>query len=318
MSDLDTAGTATASDTGYVALDDAANPELATNEELYELIAGKNPDGTPLKKQLKKDEMLKLAQKGFGADSTFQEAQQTKAQMKELARMLADPEAVFEIIKKFGHDPDQLMTGRMAKQMLEAMKTPEQIQAEEWKRDAEKFRAQEAKRLQDEQESLITNRAKEIQTDLYTRIEQTLNSAGVPSTKASVAEVGRYLKALVNKAESEGQSLDIKNVKLENIVAHMRNQHKVTFESLFSDDLDEDGILALLDEKLQKRIGAALTKKLSSGNAVSNVIERKASTTPALDKPEKKERALSPEEANELSAERIRKLQAMWDKQNGR
>ena len=315
--DIETTGPEASTDSEYVALEDAANPTEAINEELYELIAGKNADGTPLKKSFNKDEMLKLAQKGFGADATFEEAKREKAQMRELARMLADPEAAFEVLKKFGHDPDQLMTGRMAKQMLEAMKSPQEIEAEGWKKDAEEFRAWKAKQQKDEEEQQITTRATQIRDSLYTRIEETLNSAGVKKTKSTVAEVGRYIKQMAAKADADGKPFDIETVKLNNIVQHLKGQYKQTFDSLL-EELDEDGILSTFSEAQLKKIGAALTKKLSSGNVRDIHSIKREATAPAVEKADKRERALSTDEANEIAAERTRKLQALWEKQNGR
>lgn len=288
-------------------------------EELFELIEGKNPDGTPIKKQLKRDELLKLAQQGFGASKSFEEAKAAKEQMKQLARMLQDPEKVFEVLKQLGHDPDQLMTGRMANQMLENMKTPEEKEMEQLRREAEEFRRFKAQQMKEQEESQIEHRAAEIRNSLYSRIEETLNTAGVPKTRATIAEVSRYIKMMADASERNGESFDIDSVKLNNIVAHLREKHKQTFESLF-DELDDDGILAMLPESIQKKIGAALTKKLSGGKVADiNSIRRPAKSNDSLlDAPADKPKIISMKEADAITENRIRKAQELWDRQNKR
>lgn len=312
-------------DSGYVALDEANAPEVEAQsaeqtaaEELYELITGKNADGTPIKKNLSREEAMKLMQKGFGADKEFEEAKATKKQMTELARMLADPKQVFEVLKHFKHDPDLLMTGRMAEQMLQSLKTPEDIEREGWKKDAEEYRAMKSKQMRDDEDAQVNTRAAEIRDGLYSRIEETLNTAGVKNTKGTVAQVARYVQKLHNKAIAEDRDFDINTIKLENIVAHLRDDYKGTVSALI-DDSDEDSVLSHFTDAQLKKLGAALTKKLSGGNVVDiNTIERKATNTPAAVNTEKKERVLSTDEANDIAAKRTADLQRRWIQENKR
>lgn len=321
MSDLNEAGD---SFENNGAIEDGADNGMeqmtdAEKEELFELIEGKNSDGTPIKKQFKKDELLKLAQKGFGADREFQEAKATKKQMQDLMRNLQDPEAWLELSRRLGHDPDKFAEERMAQKLLQAMKSPEEIEIEALRKESEQWKEFQKKQKAEQDEATALEAFERLQKGLYSTIEEVLNSGGIPKTTDTVAEVARYIQIQKNAAERRNEPFTLDQVKAPNIIAHMRKQHETRLSSLF-DELDEDGVLAMLPEKLQKKIGAALTKKLSGGKVVDiNTIERKPrqSSNP-LELPERKSSNIDAKKARALAEAKVAKSQAEWDRIHGR
>jgi hypothetical protein len=321
MSDINEVGsTPDAYSTEGVYGDNPSTEETnALQEELFELVEGKNSDGSPIKKSLTKAEMLELAQKGFGANKSFEEAKATKAQMKELARAMSDPTQLPAVLKHLGIDLDSFIQERMAHQMLENMKSPEEKEMEQYRKEAEEFRRMKAEQAKQDEETQINQRAQEIRQSLYSRIEETLNTAGVPKTQTTVAEVSRYIKMMADSAARQGKQFDINTVKLESIVSHMKAKQKETFESLFA-DLDDDGTLAMLPEALQKKIAAALTKKMSGAKITDiNSINREPKQTQWNEQPaDRKQKTINTAEANKIFEDRIAHAQAQWDKQNRR
>jgi DNA primase len=236
-------------------------PVDAVAEEMYELQAGKNPDGSPLTKSFTKADLLKLAQTGFGANERFEEAKTTKAQMLELAQMLKDPERVFDVLKQLGHDPDELVGKRYARSLEERLKSPEQVEYEKLSKDAEEWRAFKAKQDKEEQEKSQNAEASRIQTELYTKLEGALSQAGVKPTKASVAEASKYIQTLFRQATARGERLDLATIPVEKIAQHIKKQYSTGITGYLG-ELDDDSILSEIPEELLNKIGAALTRKL--------------------------------------------------------
>jgi len=291
--------------------DSGAGSEAQNLQDLFELVEGKNSDGTPIKKQLTRAEMLELAQKGFGADKAFEEVAMTKKQLKEFAAAARDPERVFDLLQQLGHDTDKLLTGRLNKQMLEALKTPEEVEIEQLRRDAEAYRKSEAKRLRDEEERQIGETANATMTKVYSTIEGVLSASGVDQSKETVAEVARYLKQMMTSAERQGKDFRLEDVPLDGIIEHLQERRNSFFSWL--DELDDDRLLQTLGDKRQKRISAALTKLMSGKqmNSEINKFERK-NTVPETEGKQKK--VLSVQEVEELNAKRIAKMQEAWER----
>lgn len=227
-------------------------------EEMFELQHGKNPDGTAITKKVSKADLLSLAQKGFGANQSFEEAKALKSQMTELARLMADPEKVFEVLSSLGHDTDKLMMGRFHKQSIENMKSPEEKEFEVLKRDAELYRKQQAEHLQQQKEAQVLQLTQQYQNVLMDKIEQVLSASGVDKTKQTVAEIARCIKIVQDK---EGDKFRLENVPVEQLVKHLQRKRQTSFTSLI-DELDDDGILQMLTPAQRQKIGAALTKQL--------------------------------------------------------
>ena len=260
--------------------------EGLTTEDLYELQAGKNPDGTALTKKVTKADLIKLAQTGFGANERFEEAKATKNQMIELAKMLRDPERVFEVLKEMGHNPDELFLGRYNKNLQEQLKTPEERDFERLQAEAEQWRKYEAKRLKDEEESAITTRAEAIKVDLYTKLESALTKTGIKATKDTVAEAARYIGMLKNQAESKGQNFNIAEIPVDKIASHLRKRYTSGITGYLG-ELDEDSILSEIPDDLLNKIGKALSKKYS-GQTGSKPIENPVIRNNVVSTPTKK------------------------------
>lgn len=292
--------------------------EQAIQEELFELIEGKNPDGTPIKKQYKKDEILGFAQKGRGADKAFEEAKATKKQMQDLARAMQDPRQLPVVLKHLGVDLDTWLQDQMAERLLDNMKSPEEKENERFRKEAEEWRKHQAKLKEDERNAAIEAKAAEIQTSLYSRIEETLNNAGVPKTQHTVAEIARYIDMLHKSAVRNNKPFDINTVKMEHIAAHLKKTHAESVQTYWG-ELDDDALLSVIPEKMLNRISAALTKKLSGGKVADiNSIPRTKSPAAFTAEPAERPKTRDVRETNEIIESKIARAQAEWEKKFGR
>lgn len=275
-----------------------------SSEDLFEIIEGKNEDGTSKVKNLSRAEMVKLAQLGFGADAKFkeaatsrEEAQATKQQMAELAKMLRDDP--FTVLKHLGQNPDDIVARHFNRQLEESLIDPRDRELEQYKSQLKHFQEQEKARTDQEQNSKIEARANEIRTGLFNKIEEALSSAGMAKNERTVAEVGKYLQSLNGKNDSNGNPINILEFPVHKIVAHIKQSRSSEFTNLY-ESLNEDEILAQMDPKILEKFGRALSKKLGvQSRPVQKVPVFESDTDKAL-----------------THREKIEQLQKIWEKNN--
>ena len=278
--------------------------ENTSVEDLFEIVEGKNEDGTSRVKNLTRAEMVKLAQLGFGADAKFKEAASsreeaaaTKQQMAELAKMLRDDP--FTVLKHLGQNPDDIVARHFNRQLEESMIDPKDKELSEYKARLQHFEEQERVRNEQEQNSKIEARANEIRSGLFNKIEEALSSAGMAKNERTVAEVGRYLQSLNGKADSNGRPINILEYPVSKIVSHIKQSRSTEFTNLY-ESLNEDEILAQMDPKVLEKFGRALSKKLG-----------------VQSRPVQKQQVFETDTDKELThKQKIDQLQKIWEKNN--
>ena len=308
MSDMsDTNASPTISDNTGGAPD--ASPEFS--EAFLEIVEGKNEDGTPKKRALSRDEALKLAQLGFGADSKFQEAAKTRDEalairqkMVQLSKIMQeDP---FSVLQSFGKNPDEYVAAYFERKMQEDMIDPKDREIASYKKKLERYEAAQRQAEEARQAKIVEQRASELRTNLLSKIEQTLQSAGVPKTPRTIAEVARYMQSLSGKTV-DGKPVDILNFPVEKIINYLQSTRKSEFSELFG-ALDEDGIINNMDEKLLEKFARAMSKKLGA----QPIVPKKPKEETIFDGKRKEESVIEKHNA------RIKRLQAEWDRIHGK
>lgn len=311
MSDFD-AGSVGSVDTGSVDAVDTVDTGSNDLGELFDLVEGKDEQGNNKTRKVSRDELLKLAQKGFGADKTFSEAAKSreeaaaiKAQMAELARMLQeDP---FKVMRAFGKEPDSYISKYFDDKLQESLIDPKDRRMSELEAKLAEYEEEKNRQREEEQRSMIERRSAEIKTVIFNKIDEALQQAGVPKNPRTVAEIGRYLQSLNGKTGPDGNPLNIMEIPVSRIVKHIQSSRTSEFQDIFS-ALDDDALLNSIDPKLAERIGRALSKKLAPqvnvpirGKTVQSVPEKVKAT----------------DVVGEIK-DRIKKAQLEWEKVHGK
>lgn len=275
------------------------------SEAFLEIVEGKNEDGTPKKRALTREEALKMAQLGFGADSKFQEAArareeatQLKQKMAQLARIMQDDP--FTVLKQFGKNPDEYVANYFERKLQESLIDPKDRELGELRSKLSEYEQAKAAEEQRRQEEAINARANELKAQLLEKIESVLTSSGVPKTPRTIAEVARYMQLAAN------QGKDPMKFPVETIVKHLQSTRKSEFEEIFG-ALDEDGILSSMDEKLLEKFARAMSKKLGAQPI------RQVKKDDSIFAPKKEE-----EDVIDAHKKKIAKLQAEWEKKHGK
>jgi len=303
---------ATGGDAGGAELDTTAAQWDDNDPSTYwDLDDGKGEDGSKKTRRISVTEARKLAQKGFGADKTFseaakarEEAQATKKQMAELARMFKeDPE---KVMRAFELDPDEWYRSRYERQVAEAQLDPRDRENRDLKARMARYEEAERAQREEQERAHITERATAMQGQLLGKIEQVLKTSGVPQTPSTVAEIGRYLQ----QAHSAGK--DIFNMPLDHIVKHIQTRRQSEFNEVYG-AYDDDGLLENVDPKLLNRILQAHTKRMQAqAPGIRRPAQQRQEQAPVSNGPK------SAAQIRKEHAERIEKAQAEFDRMNHR
>jgi hypothetical protein len=154
-------------------IDNAETPaeKKAAEQKMREWTL-KGADGRQIKITDEK-ELLRRAQLGVGAEARFQEAAEIKKEAALLLKMLnEDPMGLLE---ELGIDTVSVSQKRLAKQLEQDAKTPEQIQREQELSELERLR-QEAKTLKEERErieyeKIMAEESRKIEDDMLSALE---------------------------------------------------------------------------------------------------------------------------------------------------
>jgi hypothetical protein len=281
-------------------------PSHEMTEAFLEIIEGKNEDGSPKKRALSREEALKMAQLGFGADSKFQEAaksreeaMQLKQKMAQLSRIMQDDP--FQVLKAFGRDPDAYVADYFERKLQDSLIDPKDRELGELRSKLSAYEQAQEEARKKAQEEAVNARAEALRGQLLEKIESVLSTSGVPKTPRTIAEVARYLQI----ASQQGK--DPMNFPVEHIVKHLQQTRRSEFEELYG-ALDEDGILNNMDSKLLEKFARAMSKKL--GAQPIRQVKPKDDTIFANKKEE--------EDLIDAHKRKIAKLQKEWEKVNGK
>lgn len=147
------------------------------------------------------DEVIKIYRERRGhqqaANKALQEGNAKRKQAEELVTLLRDPDKVFDVLTKLGHDPRTLSEKKMVAVLQEEMMSPEEREFRDLR--AEKKAREEADRVAKETaEKAEVDRAHgELKTkwakDYTEQFTRALSETSLPATKYTVAEMAKYI-----------------------------------------------------------------------------------------------------------------------------
>jgi hypothetical protein len=288
-------------------------------EEYWELEDGKDESGANKKKRVSVAEARKLAQKGYGADKTFEEAKVAreearviKAQMAQLAQMFRDDP--WKVMEAFKLNPNELIKARFQKELADSMLDPRDKKLKEYESELQYHRRMKAQAEEVKREEQITSKAQEYQELLFGKIDEALKQAGVPNNPTTISEIGRYLQNLHGKNDKQGNPINIFKVPVSDIVKHVHSRFNSGYTDVLSGIQDDEALLSSVDPKVMKRLLAAHTKKLEA----SGTLNRRNAPAGNIDQfnKNKEEPRKTQRELEQEHAEMIRKLDESWKKKN--
>jgi len=205
--------------------------------------------------ELDEPELIRRAQLGFGAEKRLQEAAQAnKKAMKvleewnQLTSLIKDPRKAFEIFRhpSIGLDPEKIAEDLIYEKIQREQMTPEQKEAAELK--ARLMRLEDEKKAQEQEAQTQQMKALEEKytNDYQSKIISTLEKAGLPKNRRTVARMANYMLAGLQ----EGVELDPSDV-----IELVRKDYLEDIQGLFG-QLEGDKLLEVLGEDVAKKIRA--------------------------------------------------------------
>jgi len=224
------------------------------------------------------EEALRLAQKGVGADTKFNEAYKMRQQAEQFIHQLkTDPMSIL-MNPNLGFDFKKLAQEFLAKEIEKEMMTPDQRELFETK---EKLRqAEEEKKSIAEKESearmqqLVSHYSSEYEKD----IQATLQTSGLPKTRGTVKRLAYYMQ----KGLERGVELKAADV-IDLVRADYIQEHNELYGAT-----DGDTLLKMFGDQTLKKIMEANLKKVKGGDGMSPTPPKKPGTPDILSVPTKK------------------------------
>lgn len=287
------------------------------NEELFELEAGKNSDGTPNIVKLNKADLLKFAGIGRTSAQKMNDVHTQEQQMTELARRLADPKQVWEVLAKLGHDKDAMVNAITEQQIADMMEDKDVKAARLEKEELMKFRRQEAETKKANEDKAATELAEGFTKRLDAKLTEVLIAAKLPNNGPNRSQLTSYLKTLM--FDKEGKMVyqrPLLEIPMEKLVTYMKTSSISRLEALL-EGADEDSILATLPQALQDRIAKAVSKRMQSGSSASKP-SNKINNTPTKKDVDGPRKIKTVDEREEEVARTVAAAQKAWELRNGK
>jgi hypothetical protein len=307
MADIETTPPATPTTT-----DVQGTPQ--TVEDFFEVVVGKDNLGNNISKKLSRDEAIKYSAIGLSANEKFEAAKTIQEQMKTLATALKDPAQVFQVLTQLGHNPDKLMQDFFQKQIEDAAMDPRDKELRKATAELEELRAKEKARNNEIERVQVAEKIQQLTKDFEEKIGSALTGAKLANNPQNRALVANYLNGFVGRKDSSGKEIDPLQLPMGDIVKHLRDNNVGSFKTMV-EDLDDDAILELIDEKTLNRLGKALSKKLAKAQgSVDNTVNNKKEDEVTRKKDGK---VMTTAEMEKEIQENIRKADAAWRKSRG-
>jgi len=239
--------------------------EKASEEELEEVLEDnsasdqeKKQAAKELKKRLKlkvngreieeeidfndDDKLRELLQKGYAADSKFQEAAGLKKQMQAFVQLMQqDP---IQALQKLGHDPDKIAEMHMQKRIEEMQKSPEQIAQEKMQKELEALKAEkellEKEKFDAEQKRVQDQYARQLDEE----ITSGLKNSELPKSPYVVKRIAELMMLGLSKN---------KNISVQDVLPIAEKQIKGEIQQMFA---------AMPEEIIEKILGQDVSNKL--------------------------------------------------------
>jgi hypothetical protein len=292
--------------------------EGISNEEMWELEDGKDETGAKRTRKVPVSEARKLAQKGYGADKTFQEASAARAEAQAMKQQVAQLTQLFKqnpwkVMEALGLDSNELIRAKFERELEDAQMDPRDKKLREYETELQQHRRLKAEAEAKQTEDAIISKAQHYQELLFGKIDQALKATGVPNNATTVGEIGRYLQQLHGKTDKQGNPINIFEIPLDDIVRHVHSRFSSGYNEVLQ-GYDDDSLLNNIDPKVLKRLMAAQTKKLEA----SGTLQRRNAPVNNIDKFQAKpdDGRKSQKELEADHKARIQQLEEVWRKKN--
>jgi len=201
-------------------------------------------------------EIVKIAQKGMGADKRFQEAHKIKTAAETFLWLLKNkPREILEN-PKLGIDFKKLAQEFIADEIKLEMMTPEQRELHEAKirlaANEEEKKAATQKLQREQMEAAVRQQSENYERD----ITETLKTSGLPKTRETVRKIAYYL------SEALKQNVVLKAA---DVIHLVKADYDQAIKDLF-ENVDGDALMSFLGDGNVKKLNEALLKKIKAGD----------------------------------------------------
>lgn len=202
-----------------------------------------------------KEEIVKMAQKGIGADKRFQEAHRMKSAADQFLYLIKNEPMKILNNPKLGLDFKKLAQDYLKNEIDLEMMTPEQRKLHEATKKLEELE-NEKKVGAEKQKQQQMAAAVKMHNENYERdITETLKTSGLPKTRETVQKIAYYL--------SEGLKQDVV-LKAADVIHLVKADYDSAVKNLFQ-AVDGDALMSFLGDENVKKINEALMKKIRNG-----------------------------------------------------
>lgn len=147
--------------------------------------------------EIDEDEVIKTYRERKGhqqaANKALQEGKALRRQAEEFVALLRDPDKVFDVLTKLGHDPRTLSEKKIVAVLEEEMLTPEQRQQRERDRELAQFKAADKARLEEAKNSQHQKLKEQFAQDYTKQFTEALAASNLPATGDTVARMANYI-----------------------------------------------------------------------------------------------------------------------------
>lgn len=184
------------------------------------------------------------------AAKRMEEASRTRKEAEEVLKILKEnPKYVME---KLGLNPRQFAEMVINEELQEAMLDPKDKELREYKRQLERYQAQER-----EAREAYEREQKELEMQRYTQEIQTqivdvLETSGLPKTERTIGRIAYYMQAALQAG--------FENVTPKDVIDHVKKDYQFDLKQMLG-GLTEEQLEAYLDQDLVRKIAKSTVKK---------------------------------------------------------
>lgn len=202
-------------------------------------------------REVTEQELIALGQKGWAADSRFQEASKM---MKEIKDAIENGDEEFFIKKKYGKDKISYAKEILKAELRKATMSPEDRAVAEKREELARLKAEEneimSRRDKEKMDTLTNHYSEQYDKEL----SDAISSEGLPKTRYAVGRAVALAKKVVDMGLDPDWNLVVKEAK---------RQMQAEMKDLFEAAKDDNSLLALLGDSLPMRISKAMVGRPS-------------------------------------------------------
>jgi CRP-like cAMP-binding protein len=148
-------------------------------------------DGAEL--EVDENELLRGYSHQKAANKQLQEGKAAKKQAEEFISMMKDPQKLFEVIQKLGHDPRMLSEKYLASQLEDEMMDPRDRELRDTKNKLRQIEDMERMQKEHVEKQRLNDLKAKYSQEYETQFVDALKGSGLPPTKAMVGEMAKYI-----------------------------------------------------------------------------------------------------------------------------